>query len=50
MTTYPALCPLCSCPIQLLFDVEKGKPKGTIKDALEAHRRVVHPNEPEVSA
>lgn len=43
--TYPALCPLCSCPIQLLADGYQGKTRGTIEDAMEAHNAVVHKNE-----
>lgn len=47
--TYPELCPICSCPIQLLAEGNKGETKGTIHDAMEAHYRVVHPQD-EVTA
>lgn len=44
---FPYLCPLCSCPIQLLADGRQGGTRGTIEDAMEAHRLVVHKDEPE---
>lgn len=42
MTGQPFLCPDCSCPLQLLADGYTGETRGTIEDALEAHRRTVH--------
>jgi hypothetical protein len=38
--TYPELCPLCSCPIQLLC--VDGEPAGTIEDAMDAHILCCH--------
>jgi hypothetical protein len=49
--TYPELCPICSCPIQLLCSKEDGRtPIGDIQDALDAHCAVVHPGESDVTA
>jgi hypothetical protein len=44
--TYPALCPVCSCPIQLLAAGNDGETEGTIEDALARHASVVHPENP----
>lgn len=41
----PTLCPVCSCPIQLLADGYDGKTKGTILDAIRRHAEVVHPDQ-----
>lgn len=43
-----AQCEVCGCPIQHLSD-NYGRIKGTLADALEAHRVLVHKNEPEVT-
>lgn len=45
MTGKPYLCPICSCPLQLLADGYQGETRGTMQDALDAHCRIVHPNE-----
>jgi len=45
--TYPELCPLCRCPIQLLADGNQGKTRGTIHDAMARHYEVVHPDHEE---
>lgn len=45
--TYPQLCPICSCPIQLLCASDGNGPVGTIEDAMEAHRERIHPDHEE---
>lgn len=46
MSEYPKLCPVCSCPIQLLAADNQGNTVGTIEDALHRHSEVVHPENP----
>lgn len=46
MSEYPALCPVCGCPIQLLAADNQGHTVGTIEDALRRHSEVVHPENP----
>lgn len=36
-------CPICRCPLQRMSD--NHGPTGTLEDALQAHRRIVHPTE-----
>lgn len=41
----PYLCPICSCPLQLLMADSQGNTKGTMQDALDRHSEVVHPDQ-----